>query len=76
MQKHQYKKIGSKPVVKPVSKLDIMKSAWADVKPFVKFSFKAMQVVAHALIFIVKHIPKPEEPSTRRKGTQVIKVKK
>ncbi|RCH54137.1 hypothetical protein DJ568_14755 [Mucilaginibacter hurinus] len=47
-------------------------SVWQEVKPFVKFGFKALGIMAGALIAIVKAIPKPtdDKPTGR-----VIKVK-
>jgi hypothetical protein len=44
------------------------------MKPFVHFSYKALKVIAHALIFIVKHIPKPEEHKPAGKSNKVIKI--
>jgi len=54
------KKIGQRPAAKRVSKMDALHDTWRVMRPFVHFSIKAMRVVAHALIFIVKNIPKPE----------------
>jgi hypothetical protein len=65
------KRIGHKPTKKPVSKLDTLRDTWTVMKPFVHFSIKAMKVIAHALIFIIKNIPKPEE---HKKSDKVIKI--
>jgi hypothetical protein len=69
------KRIGQRPIEKPVSKMDTLHDMWTVMKPFVRFSIKAMQVIAHSLIFIVKHIPKPEESKPNSKNTRVIKIK-
>jgi hypothetical protein len=55
------KKLGQSPVNKSVSNTDMLHDAWVVMKPFVHFSVKAMQLLAHTLIFIVKSIPKPEQ---------------
>jgi len=68
------KKIGQRPVNKPVSKLDTLHDTWTVMKPFVHFSIKAARVLAHALIFIVKNIPKPEEHKPKSKNDRVIKI--
>ena len=69
------KMIGQRPVKKPVSKLDTLQDTWAVMKPFVHFSIKAIRVIAHAIIFIVKHIPKPEDNKpARSKHDKVIKI--
>ncbi|MDF2434436.1 MAG: hypothetical protein JWP44_4067 [Mucilaginibacter sp.] len=69
------KRIGQRPVKKPVSKLDTLHDTWTVMKPFVHFSIKAVKVIAHALIFIVKHIPKPEEHKPARgKNDKIIKI--
>jgi hypothetical protein len=65
------KRIGKRPAKKPVSKLDTLRDTWTVMKPFVHFSIKAMKVIAHALIFIVKNIPKPDE---HKKSDKVIKI--
>ncbi len=40
--------------------MDALRDTWQIMKPLVHFSIKAATVLAHALIFIVKSIPKPE----------------
>ena len=72
MAQRNTKKIGQRPVNKPVSKLDTLHDTWRVMKPFVHFSIKAMQVVAHALIFIVKNIPKPDKHKSG--NDKVIKI--
>lgn len=74
MAQQNTKKIGQRPVSKPVSKLDTLHDTWRVMKPFVHFSIKAMQVIAHALIFIVKNIPKPDDHKTKSKSDKVIKI--
>ena len=71
----QNKKIGQRPVAnKPVNKMDTLHDTWTVMKPFVHFSIKAMKVIAHALIFIVKNIPKPEEHQPKSKNDKVVKI--
>jgi hypothetical protein len=75
MAQQNTKKIGQRPVNKPVSKMDTLHDTWTVMKPFVHFSIKAMRVVAHALIFIVKNIPKPDDhKSNPPKNGKVIKI--
>jgi hypothetical protein len=68
------KKIGKRLATKPVSKMDALHDTWTVMKPFVHFSIKALRVIAHALIFIVKNIPKPEEHKPAAKNDKVIKI--
>ncbi|MDB5009126.1 MAG: hypothetical protein JWP45_3519 [Mucilaginibacter sp.] len=69
------KRIGQRSVKKPLSKLDTLHDTWTVMKPFVHFSIKAVKVIAYALIFIVKHIPKPEEHKPARgKSDKIIKI--
>jgi len=68
------KKIGQRPVTKPVSKMDTLHDTWTVMKPFVHFSIKAMRVLAHALIFVVKNIPKPDDRKSTRKSDKIIKI--
>ena len=49
-------------------------SLWHEMKPFVKFGFKALGIMAGALIAIVKAIPKPSADEDK-KDIRVIKVK-
>ena len=69
------KYIGQRPAQKPVSKLDTLRETWTVMKPFVHFSFKAIKLIAHTFIFIVKNIPKPEDiKQSNRKSDKVIKI--
>jgi hypothetical protein len=43
------------------------------MKPFVKFGIGAMSTIAHALIGIVKAIPKPHDDD-RKPGNKIIKI--
>ena len=54
--------------------MDTLYDTWRVMKPFVHFSFKALKVLAGALVFIVKHIPKPEEHKATGKRDKVIKI--
>ena len=67
------KRIGNQPKEKPVSTIDTLHDTWTVMKPFVHFSVKAMKLLAHALIYIVKHVPKPEEHKPG-KSDKVIKI--
>jgi hypothetical protein len=73
MAQQNTKKIGQSPIQKPVSKLDTLHDTWTVMKPFVHFSVKAMKVIAHALIFIVKNIPKPDDKA-KAKSNKIIKI--
>lgn len=53
--------------------MDTLHDTWMVMKPFVHFSVKAMKLLAHALIYIVKHVPKPEGQKTG-KSNKVIKI--
>lgn len=47
-------------------------SFWHEMKPFVKFGFKALGIMGGALIAIVKAIPKPySEPKKSNTVTEV-----
>ncbi|HEX8024470.1 hypothetical protein [Mucilaginibacter sp.] len=50
-------------------------NAWEVMKPFVHFGVKATATIAHALISIIKHIPKPDlnKPPKQNSG-KVIKI--
>jgi hypothetical protein len=75
METQNTKRIGQRPVKKPVSKMDTLHDTWTVMKPFIHFSIQAVKVIAHALIFIVKHIPKPQEhESTGSKNDKMIKI--
>lgn len=46
------------------------------IMPFIKFGVGAIKLIAHTLIYIVKHIPKPgHEESKVKPGSRIIKVK-
>jgi hypothetical protein len=68
------KRIGQRPVKKQPSNIEILHDAWQIMKPFVRFSIKAMKVIGYAAIFIVKNIPKPEDHKPQPKGGKVIKI--
>ncbi len=77
MPQQNTKRIGQRPVNKKQQNninASTLHDAWDIMKPFVHFSIKAMRVIAHALIFIVKNIPKPEEHKPRGKSNKVIKI--
>jgi hypothetical protein len=67
-------KIGQRPEKEQVKLSDSLHDAWIVMKPFVHFSIKAMKIMARTLIFIVRHIPKPEENKPRAKNDTVIKI--
>ena len=67
------KRIGNRSEEKTVSTMDTLHDTWMVMKPFVHFSVKAMKLLAHALIYIVKHVPKPEGQKTG-KSNKVIKI--
>ena len=69
------KKIGQRPEKETVTLSDTLGDTWRVMKPFVLFSIKALKVVAHALVFIVRHIPRPEEHRPGSKNTKIIKIK-
>jgi hypothetical protein len=68
------KKIGQRPEKEVVTLSDTLHDTWRVMKPFVHFSIGAIKVVAKTLIFIVKHIPKPEEHQPKPKNSNVIKI--
>ncbi|HWZ15089.1 MAG TPA: hypothetical protein VNW95_07595 [Mucilaginibacter sp.] len=74
MPQQNAKRIGQRPVKKRSNNIDTLHDAWHIMKPFVHFSIKAMRVIAHALIFIVKNIPKPDDHKPRSKSDKVIKI--
>jgi hypothetical protein len=49
-------------------------SLWHEMKPFVKFGFKALGIMAGALVAIVKAIPKPYDDKPPE-SSKVIKIK-
>jgi hypothetical protein len=67
-------RIGNRPVQKSVSRMDTLHDTWTVMKPFVHFSVKAMQVIARALIFIAKNIPKPDSHKPQPKDNKIIKI--
>jgi hypothetical protein len=69
------KKIGQRTKKETVTLQDTLHDTWRIMKPFVYFSVKALKVVAHALIFIVKQIPKPDGHRPNSKNTKIIKMK-
>jgi hypothetical protein len=69
------KKLGQRPVKETVTLSDTLGDTWRVMKPFVYFSIKALKVVAGALVFIVRHIPRPEEHRPTSKNTKIIKIK-
>jgi hypothetical protein len=70
----QKKRIGQRPIQKHTDNIEILHDAWQMTKPFVHFGIKAMRVIAHAAIFIVKNIPKPDDHRPKSKGDKVIKI--
>jgi len=70
----QQKRIGQRPVKKQPNNAEVLHDAWQIMKPFVHFSIKAMKVIAHAMIFIVKNIPKPDDHKPGVKNGKVIKI--
>jgi len=67
-------KIGKRLKKEPVTRIESLQETWQVMKPFVHFSVKALKVVAYALIFIVKQIPKPEGHQQKSKKDKVIKI--
>jgi hypothetical protein len=50
-------------------------NAWEVMKPFVHFGVKATAAIAHTLISIIKHIPKPDSHKPpQQTGGKVIKI--
>jgi len=50
-------------------------NAWEIMRPFVHFGVKAASAIAHTLIYIVKHIPKPDALKPHeRKSDKIIKI--
>jgi hypothetical protein len=70
----QKKRIGQRPLKKQTDNIEILHDAWQMTKPFVHFGIKAMRVIAHAAIFIVKNIPKPDNHGPKSKSEKVIKI--
>lgn len=68
------KKIGQRPVAKPDSRIDTLHNTWTVMKPFVHFSVKAMQVIGHGLLFIVKNVPRPGEHKDKGGDGRVVKL--
>lgn len=58
------------------SRADIMRQNWAVMKPFVHFGFKAMILIGHALIGIIKLLPMlaPNRDGLPKKNTRIIKI--
>jgi hypothetical protein len=74
MAQQNSKRIGQGLYDKPVTKLDTLHDTWRVMKPLVHFSFKALKILAYTLIFIVKHIPEPNNHKNRGKNDKVIKI--
>jgi len=68
-------KPGQRAEKEPVTLYDTLGDTWRVMKLFVRFSVKALKVVAGAMIYIVKHIPKPGEHPQQSKTTKIIKIK-
>jgi hypothetical protein len=68
------KRIGRRPVKKQSTNAEVLHDTWQTMKPFVHFSIKAMRIMAHTLIYIVKHIPRPEDHKPGSKNDKVIKI--
>jgi hypothetical protein len=68
------KRIGKRPEKEAVTITDTLHDTWRVMKPFVHFSMGALKVVAKTMIFIVKHIPKPEGHHPKPKNNKVIKI--
>jgi len=69
------KRVGKRPAKKPVSTMDTLHDTVTVMKPFVVLSIKALQVIANALVFIIKNIPKPEDQhAAASKSNKVIKI--
>jgi hypothetical protein len=50
-------------------------NAWEVMKPFVHFGIKATAAIAHTLIWIVKHIPKPDKHQQEKsQNNKIIKI--
>ena len=71
----QQKRIGNRPEKETVTVQDSLADTWKVMKPFVHFSFKAIKLMARTLIFIVKHIPKPDEDHAKPKHDKIIRIK-
>jgi len=69
------KKLGQRPEKETVTLSDTLGDTWRVMKPFVRFSVKALKVVARGLVFIVRHIPRPEEHRPASKNTKIVKIK-
>jgi hypothetical protein len=68
------KKIGQRPEKEQVNVSNALHDTWRIMKPLVHFSVKAIKILAYTLIFIVKHIPKPEEHQPKGKNNKVVKI--
>ena len=75
MPSSKQKRIGKPAEKEQVTILDTLHDTWKVMKPFVRFSIGALRVIAHTLIFIVKHIPKPEEQTSKPKRNKIIHIK-
>ena len=71
MTTYQTKQIGQNKGQEHVTIADTLHDTWRVMKPFVRFSYKALKIIGHTLVYIVKHIPKPED---QKKSDKVIKI--
>ena len=74
MAQKNIKKIGTQPAKNTVTHLDTLHDTWKVMKPLVHFSVKAMQVIGHSLVFIVKNIPKPDDHKPKAESDKIIKI--
>lgn len=68
------KRIGKPTEKETVSLNDTLGDTWKVMKPFFKFSVKAIKLMARVLVFIVKHVPRPEQDQPKTKNGKVIKI--
>lgn len=74
MPSSKQKKIGKHTEKEQVDIQNALHDTWKVMKPFVHFSIGVLRVMAKTLIFIVKHIPKPEHEGPKSKNNKVIKI--
>jgi len=70
----QKEHIGGRPVKKRPNNIEILHDAWQTMKPFVRFSIKAMKVIGYAAIFVIKNVPKPGDHNPPPNNGKVIKI--
>jgi len=68
------KRIGTNKRAAVATRMHTLQDTWRVMKPFVRFSVKAIKLLGQSLIFIVKNIPKPEEHKHEGKNDKVIKI--